>query len=67
MITGRRLERVVGNLSITQRDISEQPSAGRLTASAPDYADLIAESPVAGFLPNAELSSATIRRVLGTG
>jgi hypothetical protein len=34
---------------------------------AADYADLIAKRPVAGFPPKAELSSATIRRVLGTG
>ena len=31
-----------------------------------DYADLIAEAPVAGFLPKTELSAAAIRRVLGT-
>jgi hypothetical protein len=31
-----------------------------------DYADLIAESPVTGFLPKAELSAAAIRRILGT-
>lgn len=30
-----------------------------------DYADLIAESPVIGFLPKAELSAAAIRRILG--
>ena len=30
-----------------------------------DYADLIAESPAAGFVPKAELSGAAIRRVLG--
>ena len=29
-----------------------------------DYADLIAEAPVAGFLPKTELSAAAIRRVL---
>lgn len=29
-----------------------------------DYADLIAESPAAGFLPKAELSAAAIRRIL---
>jgi DNA-binding NarL/FixJ family response regulator len=32
-----------------------------------DYADLIAESPAAGFLPKAELSAAGIRRILGAG
>jgi DNA-binding NarL/FixJ family response regulator len=30
-----------------------------------DYADLIAESPAAGFLAKAELSAAGIRRILG--
>jgi DNA-binding NarL/FixJ family response regulator len=32
-----------------------------------DYADLIADSPVTGFLPKTELSAAAIRRILGTG
>jgi DNA-binding NarL/FixJ family response regulator len=36
------------------------------THAGPDYADLIAESPVAGFLPKAQLSAAAIRRILGT-
>jgi hypothetical protein len=31
-----------------------------------DHADLIAESPAVGFLPEAELSAAAIRQVLGT-
>ena len=31
-----------------------------------DFADLIAEAPVAGFLPKTELSAAAICRVLGT-
>jgi DNA-binding NarL/FixJ family response regulator len=35
------------------------------TDSAADYADLIAESPAAGFVPKAQLSGAAIRRVLG--
>jgi len=30
-----------------------------------DYAELIAESPVIGFLPKAELSAAAISRMLG--
>jgi len=30
-----------------------------------DYADLIADSPAAGFLPKAELSAGRIRRLLG--
>jgi DNA-binding NarL/FixJ family response regulator len=34
------------------------------TYSAADYADLIAESPAAGFVPKAQLSGAAIRRVL---
>ena len=32
-----------------------------------DYADLIAESPAAGFLAKTELSAVAIRRVLGMG
>jgi two-component system nitrate/nitrite response regulator NarL len=35
------------------------------TAAESDYADLIAQSPAAGFLPKAELSAAGIRRILG--
>jgi CheY-like chemotaxis protein len=35
------------------------------TYAEADYADLIAESPVTGFLPKAELSAAAIRRILG--
>ena len=35
------------------------------TAAESDYADLVAESPAAGFLPKAELSAAGIRRILG--
>jgi CheY-like chemotaxis protein len=37
------------------------------THAGEDYAELIAESPAAGFLPKAELSAAAIRRILGTG
>jgi CheY-like chemotaxis protein len=36
------------------------------THAGADYADLIAESPVTGFLPKAELSAEAIRRILGT-
>jgi len=36
------------------------------TADESDYADLIAESPAAGFLPKAELSAAGIRRILAS-
>jgi CheY-like chemotaxis protein len=32
-----------------------------------DYADLIAESPVTGFLTKTDLSAAAIRRLLGAG
>jgi len=35
------------------------------TSAEADFADLLADSPVAGFLPKAELSAAGIRRVLG--
>jgi ActR/RegA family two-component response regulator len=35
------------------------------THAGVDYADLIAESPVAGFLPKVQLSGAAIRRILG--
>jgi DNA-binding NarL/FixJ family response regulator len=34
------------------------------TSAGADYADLLAESPVAGFLPKAELSAARIRDLL---
>jgi len=36
------------------------------THAGADYADLIAESPAAGFLAKAELSAAAIRQILGT-
>jgi DNA-binding NarL/FixJ family response regulator len=35
------------------------------TYSEADFADLIAESPAAGFLPKSELSADAIRRILG--
>jgi len=35
------------------------------TSAEADYADLVAESPAAGFLPKAELSAARIRLLLG--
>ena len=35
------------------------------TRSAADFADLIAESPAAGFLPKTELSAHAIRRIVG--
>jgi DNA-binding NarL/FixJ family response regulator len=37
------------------------------TRAGADYADLIAESPAAGFLPKDKLSAAAIRRILGRG
>lgn len=37
------------------------------THAETDYADLLAESPVAGFLPKAQLSGAAIRQILGDG
>jgi CheY-like chemotaxis protein len=36
------------------------------THAGADYADLIAESPAAGFVPKAQLSGAAIRDILGT-
>ena len=35
------------------------------TSAEADYADLVAENPVLGFLPKTELSAAGIRRMLG--
>jgi hypothetical protein len=35
------------------------------THAEEDYADMIVASPVAGFLPKAELSAASVRRILG--
>ena len=35
------------------------------TSAEADYADLVAENPVAGFLPKTELSAAGIQRILG--
>lgn len=37
------------------------------TSAEADYADLLRESPAAGFLPKAGLSAAGIRRILGPG
>ena len=37
------------------------------TRAEADYADMIVDSPVAGFLPKDELSAAAIRRILGQG
>jgi len=37
------------------------------TYAEEDYADLLAESPVIGFLPKAELSGKAIRRIIGQG
>ena len=52
------------------RDLAASGHAVRLimisSHAESDYADLIEETPVAGFLPKTELSAAAIRRVLGT-
>ncbi len=37
------------------------------TRAGADYADLVADSPAAGFLPKDRLSAAAIRRILGLG
>jgi DNA-binding NarL/FixJ family response regulator len=51
------------------RDLAAHGHAGRLimisSHAESDYADLIEETPVAGFLPKTELSAAAIRHVLG--
>ena len=51
------------------RDLAANGHAGWLIMISSyveaDYADLIAEAPVAGFLPKTELSAVAIRRVLG--
>jgi DNA-binding NarL/FixJ family response regulator len=51
-------------------DLARDLAAGGITvimistSAEADYADLVAESPVAGFLPKAELSAAGIMRLL---
>jgi DNA-binding NarL/FixJ family response regulator len=51
------------------RDLAASGHGGRLimisSYAEADYADLIAEVPVDGFLPKTELSAVAIRRVLG--
>jgi two-component system, NarL family, nitrate/nitrite response regulator NarL len=49
------------------RQLAERGIAVIMTSASAesDYADLIADSPAAGFLPKAELSAARIRRLLG--
>ena len=53
------------------RRLADPGSCGPMTAimisthSAVDYAELIFESPAAGFLPKEELSATAIRRILG--
>jgi DNA-binding NarL/FixJ family response regulator len=47
-------------------DTAAAPMIMISTHAGPDYADLIAESPVTGFLPKAQLSGSAIRRILGT-
>jgi DNA-binding NarL/FixJ family response regulator len=53
------------------RRLADHGSYGQMTVilistgSEADYAELIAESPAAGFLPKAEVSATAIRRILG--
>jgi DNA-binding NarL/FixJ family response regulator len=53
------------------RRLADDSSCGQIstimisTHSAVDYADLIYESPAAGFLPKEELTATAIRRLLG--
>jgi CheY-like chemotaxis protein len=51
------------------RQLADHPHAATLimisTHAEEDYADMIVASPVAGFLPKAELSAAGVRRILG--
>jgi len=53
------------------RQLARSTQAGTLimisSYAENDYADLIADSPAAGFLAKAELSGAAIRRILGAG
>jgi DNA-binding NarL/FixJ family response regulator len=51
------------------RDLAAQGITVIMTSTnaEEDYADLIAESPVAGFIAKAELSAAGIRRILDSG
>jgi DNA-binding NarL/FixJ family response regulator len=48
------------------RDLTARGITVIMTSSSPeaDYADLIADSPAAGFVPKANLSGASIRRIL---
>jgi two-component system, NarL family, nitrate/nitrite response regulator NarL len=63
-----RLGRESGFETVRQLADNGHPAALVMisTHAGEDYAELIAESPAAGFLPKAELSAAAIRRVLGT-
>jgi DNA-binding NarL/FixJ family response regulator len=49
------------------RELAERGIAVIMTSASAesDYADLLADSPAAGFLPKAELSAARIRWLLG--
>jgi len=55
----------------TARQLAGSGQAGALimisSHAEDDYADLIADSPTAGFLAKAELSALAIRRILGMG
>jgi CheY-like chemotaxis protein len=53
---------------VARRLADKGPAASLImisTHAGADYADLIAESSAAGFLPKAQLSGAAIRRILG--
>jgi DNA-binding NarL/FixJ family response regulator len=54
-------------------DLARRLAGGGLTVimistrAGADYADLVADSPAAGFLPKDKLSAAAIRRIVGRG
>jgi CheY-like chemotaxis protein len=53
------------------RRLADRPHGATLimisTHAEEDYADLIAESPAVGFVPKAELSAASVRRIFCVG
>jgi DNA-binding NarL/FixJ family response regulator len=54
---------------LARRLVDDHPGSGSVvvlisTLAEADIADLIAESPAAGFLPKAELSASAIRRIV---
>ena len=68
MLVDIRLDEESGFEAARQLAGNGQPAALIMisTHDGAYYADLIAESPAVGFLPEAELSAAAIRQVLGT-